>query len=217
MENDFWLQRWQRGEIGWHLTRVHPKLQRCWPQVSSNSDSRVLVPLCGKTLDLIWLSQHCHDVLAIELSSQAVSEFFEEQQLVPERKHSGDYEVWSCGNIRILCGDIFALQATDVAGITHVYDRAALVAMTAEQRPRYVRHLQTLLPVGISMLLIDLIYQQDLLSGPPFSVPETELTELFSEQTHINCLMDQEIIEQEPRFASRGLSSLRELVYAINW
>ncbi len=38
----------------------------------------ILVPLCGKSLDLHWLYQHGHSVVGVELSGLAAKQFFEE-------------------------------------------------------------------------------------------------------------------------------------------
>ena len=46
-----WAQRWVDGRTGWHKTTPNATLQKYFPK----GISRVFVPLCGKTVDLIWL------------------------------------------------------------------------------------------------------------------------------------------------------------------
>ena len=41
----------------------------------------ILVTMCGKTLDLLWLCSRGHSVTGIELSSVAVDEFFKENSV----------------------------------------------------------------------------------------------------------------------------------------
>ena len=41
------------------------------------------MPLCGKSLDLLWLAAQGHRVLGVEISPLAVDAFFAEQDLTP--------------------------------------------------------------------------------------------------------------------------------------
>mgnify|MGYP003529788041 CR=1 FL=1 len=52
MHHDFWHERWQTGQIGFHQSAVHPFLARWWPTLGIRADARVYVPLCGKSLDI---------------------------------------------------------------------------------------------------------------------------------------------------------------------
>src|SRR5690606_22020225 len=68
MHADFWLERWREGRTHFHLERVTPLLQKYWPGLGLPKGSKVLVPLCGKTLDMVWLAEQGHKVLGVELS-----------------------------------------------------------------------------------------------------------------------------------------------------
>jgi thiopurine S-methyltransferase len=50
MTPEFWLDRWQRGDIGWHLPEINVHLQEFWPDLGLAPETLILVPLCGKTL-----------------------------------------------------------------------------------------------------------------------------------------------------------------------
>jgi len=76
MQADFWQKRWERDQIGFHLAEVNPYLQQYWPALGLAAQTRVLVPLCGKSLDLIWLADQGFEVLGIELAEKAVEDFF---------------------------------------------------------------------------------------------------------------------------------------------
>ena len=54
--NDPWLARWAKGRIGFHLPAPHPALERWWPRLDVAPQAKVLVPLCGKSLDMRWLA-----------------------------------------------------------------------------------------------------------------------------------------------------------------
>ena len=72
MEEAFWQARWAQGQIGFHLQEVNPYLQQHWPSLSIAPGSQVLVPLCGKSLDMAWLAGQGLRVLGVELADRAV-------------------------------------------------------------------------------------------------------------------------------------------------
>ena len=215
MEHDFWQERWAQGQIGFHLEEVNPYLQRHWSRLELEPASRVLVPLCGKSLDLAWLAGQGYRVLGVELSRRAVEGFFREHGLEPEVSQRGGFEVWRCAEVEVWCGDFFALQAQDLADCAGVYDRAALIALPPEMRLRYMRLLAELLPTGCQGLLVTLDYDQALLAGPPFSVADDEVRHGFAGR-QVEPLEVLEIIEQSPKFAQAGAASLLERVYRIS-
>ena len=55
MEPAFWHRKWADNQIGFHQAQANPYLQRYWPGLGLPAGSRVLVPVCGKSLDLAWL------------------------------------------------------------------------------------------------------------------------------------------------------------------
>ena len=91
MHEDFWQERWARNEIGFHLREVNPYLQRHWPDLELASGAQVLVPLCGKSLDMAWLAGQGYRVLGVELAESAVIAFFAEQELTPEIDQYGAF------------------------------------------------------------------------------------------------------------------------------
>jgi len=80
MDPQFWHERWQRNETGWHQREINAHLQDFWPQLQQPAGGRVLVPLCGKSRDLLWLRAQGHAVLGVEISPIAVREFFAENE-----------------------------------------------------------------------------------------------------------------------------------------
>ncbi|OYV46586.1 MAG: thiopurine S-methyltransferase, partial [Burkholderiales bacterium 21-58-4] len=140
MEADFWLQRWREGQTRFHQGRVMPLLQKYWPGLSLPANSRVLVPLAGKSLDIIWLAEQGHHVLAVELSALAIEQFFTENNLHPSSRDTPLGRHFVAGRIEVICGDIFALDAATLADCAGFYDRAALIALPPAMRQRYVRH-----------------------------------------------------------------------------
>jgi thiopurine S-methyltransferase len=215
MEPKFWQERWARNQIGFHLPEVNPYLQRHWPQLALAQGAQVLVPLCGKSLDLMWLASHGLRVLGVELSEQAVKAFFSEQNLVPRITRRGVFSVYQADLIEVWCGDFFALDAEAVADCAALYDRAALIALPPLMRARYAEHLHQLLRPGCQGLLITLDYDQTQRAGPPFAVTDDEVKVLFGSQWTLRVLEEQDILGESWKFAQDGVTQLDERVYQM--
>lgn len=215
MDPDFWHQRWQRDEIGFHRDEVHPALERHWAGIARDPSRAVLVPLCGKSLDLHWLAEHGHAVVGVELAESAVAAFFDEAGLEPRVETVGSLRRWRWGRIEIYQGDFFDFRPERRFEL--VYDRAALIALPPEMRPRYLRHLDSLLDRPAEGLLITLEYPQDRMNGPPFSVMGDELSrfERAYPGLRFERLECRDVLAAHPRFRDRGLPWLSECCYRV--
>jgi thiopurine S-methyltransferase len=216
MDANFWLERWREGHTGFHQNRVTPLLQKYWPSLSLPSGSRVLAPLCGKSLDLIWLAGQGHRVLGVELSPLAVDQFFTDNDLHPKVHDSSLGRHHVAGNIEIICGDIFALDADTLAECTGVYDRAALIALPADMRKHYAQHVYASLSNRYRGLLLTLDYRQEQMDGPPFSVHDAEVMALFGAHSDVKIIDRRDILAKEPKFAEQGLTQLDTVVYRLS-
>jgi thiopurine S-methyltransferase len=215
MDNDFWLERWREGQTGFHQQKVTPLLQKYWPSLGLPSDSQVLVPLCGKSLDMLWLAEQGHRVLGIELSSLAIDQFFAENGLTPAIHSSPLGQHFVDGRIEIVRGDIFALDPATLAGCLGVYDRAALIALPLSMRERYVQHVYGQLSPQYRGLLLTLEYPQEEMDGPPFSVTDDEVQSLFAGHSDAILIDQRDILQKEPKFIERGLTRLDTIVYDL--
>lgn len=215
MQPDFWHKRWERNQIGFHLSEVNPYLPRLWHKLGLAQDSRVLVPLCGKSLDLVWLASCGHQVQGVELSEKAVTDFFSDQQLEPNISQQGAFTVYQVGSIELWCGDFFALSAEDVADCAALYDRAALIALPPEMRERYAEHLTRILPSGCEGLLITLDYDQMQMSGPPFAVVDDEAKSLLGDHWQLQVEEEKDVLGESWKFLQGGVTRLDERVYRL--
>ena len=214
MEADFWHQRWQDNLIGFHQNEINPFLLEYWPQLELDESSGVLVPLCGKSLDMLWLAER-YNVRGVELSPRAVEDFFAEQQLKPSRREEDGFSVCETTGITLYCGDFFNLSSAVLGNINAVYDRAALIALPAVMRAMYVSHLNSLCPAGTQMLLVTMAYNQAEMDGPPFSVEDAEVHQLFGAHWRVEQLRENDILENEAKFRERGLGRLSENIYRL--
>lgn len=123
MHHEFWHQRWEHNQIGFHKQEINPYLQRYWSRLSVNPGARVFMPLCGKSNDMLWLLSMGYQVVGVELSQLAVGSFFTDNGLQPSERRQGDFWVNEIDGLQIFCGDFFALHPTDLGEIDAVYDR----------------------------------------------------------------------------------------------
>ena len=215
MKKEFWLERWERAETGFHEGVVNAYLMQYWQELHVAKDSKVFVPLCGKSVDMQWLMQQGHPMVAVELSEIAVQAFFRENGYTPAISARDKFRQYEANNIRILCGDFFDLKRDDLAGVSAVYDRASMVALPPEMRAGYAQHLLSILPPKAKILLITFDYPQVEMSGPPFAFGTAEVETLFGERTDIKPLAQFDMLAQNPRFQQRGLTRLQESIYLL--
>ena len=215
MKKEFWLERWEKAEIGFHQDEINPYLLSHWQELSISGSREVFVPLCGKSMDMVWLCQQNCTVLGVELSPIAVQDFFKEHGQAPQHEISGKFECCEADGIRILCGDFFDLSKEDLAKVSLVYDRASLVALPPEMRQRYARHLLDILPEATQILLVTFDYPQAEMPGPPFAVTVNDVEALYSQYAEV-CLIDQQdVLAQNPRFQQRGVSRMQENIFLL--
>lgn len=215
MDRDFWLERWRQGEIGFHRSAVHDFLPRYWPTLGVAAGSTVLVPLAGKSLDMVWLAANGHRVIGVELSPLAVEAFFSEHGLAAERQSAGRFVVWSAGPFTIWCGDLFDLPPEATQDVAAAYDRAALVALPSSLQPRYAKTLSHLLPGAVPILLVGLSYPEGQISGPPFSTPLSQVVALFGATHDISIAETRDGLEESQNLKERGVTALEETAYIL--
>lgn len=215
MRPDFWLEKWARNEIGFHQDSINAFLRDHWPLLGLRGDEPVLVPLCGKSLDMHWIHGLGHPVIGVELSERACRDFFAEADIRPEILDQGVFREFRHGGIRLLCGDIFALGPHQIREVAAVYDRAALIAWPPDMRPAYAEHLKRILPDRAQILLVTLEYPRGEMQGPPFSVGEDEVQELFGDRFRIERVHAEERGRDDPFAKGKGLSDLWEKVYRL--
>lgn len=191
MDHAFWHNRWATNQIGFHEPQVNPLLVEHFTALALPPGSRLLLPLCGKTLDIAWLLAAGHRVVGVELSELAVQQLFAELGATPRIHAPNDaLKAYETDNLTVFVGDIFALSRDLLGPVDAIYDRAALVALPAGMRPCYASHL-TEISAGARQLLISFDYEQSRLPGPPFAVPAAELAALYGQRYRLQQLARQ--------------------------
>ncbi len=212
LEKEFWIKAWTEGRTAFHQREYHAKLTTYFPQLQPTAGQSVLVPLCGKSLDMLWLLSQGLRVHGVELHQEAVEAFFTENRIAPvEKAQNGAFTDYAHDTLRISCGDFFQLDAS--ARYDFVYDRAALVALPFEMRKDYARVITRSLPAGGKYLLVVYEYDQAKMEGPPFSVSSSEIHDLYAANFSIR-LMEEEYPKNEgPRLGA--VVGLMQKVYFL--
>jgi thiopurine S-methyltransferase len=215
VQPEFWQERWRTAQIGFHQSAVDRRLQAYWSKLNLSAGSRVFVPLCGKSLDLLWLRERGHTVLGVELSPVAVEAFCMQNGIPAMRRSLGDFDAFEADRLALYRGDFFKLTSALLGDVSAVYDRAALISWAPDLRQAYVEHIIALTRRGAQTLLIAVEYPQSQMSGPPFPVTSRDVDTLYSKHHTIEQLARHEILDLEPRLIARGLTELHEVSYRL--
>jgi thiopurine S-methyltransferase len=216
MDAEFWLSKWNSNQIGFHQHQGNEHLQNFWQHCVSNAATTVLVPLCGKSPDLFWLSNLGHKVVGIELSERAITDFFTEHDIQPTVHETSVGMCYSAGNISIYQGDFFAHDKHIIGQCDVLYDRAALIALPSTLRNKYVAHLLTLLPHPVQGLLITLAFDYPDKPKPPFPVLDVEVKRHFAAISTLTELAQKDLREHPDNFNSADLRWAHENVYQLS-
>ncbi|HHD75454.1 MAG TPA: thiopurine S-methyltransferase [Campylobacterales bacterium] len=187
MEASFWHNLWDKKETGWHMENTNDFLVRHFSKLNLEANSRVFIPLCGKTVDIKWLLDRGHRVVGIELNETAIKELFEYLNLEATKTEVGSMFLYRADNIDIYVGDIFELNQRLLGHVDAVYDRGAIVALPSGMRKEYTERIMDI-TANASQLIISFDYDQTLRSGPPFSVDQSLLSEYYSDKYEIKLL-----------------------------
>lgn len=209
MNVEFWQERWQNNEIGFHEGAPNLLLVSHFEKLHLNPGSRIFLPLCGKTVDIAWLLSKGYRVVGAELSELAIDQLFESLGIEPIITQGDPVIHYHAENIDIYVGDIFDLSASDLPPVDAIYDRAALVALPEIMRQQYTRHLMNMTG-NATQLLITFEYEQHRMQGPPFSVSTDEV------KRHYESTYDVSLLRNERKTDGfRGLADLSEQVWLL--
>ncbi len=179
MEADFWHQRWESNQLGFHERDGNALLVANFDALGLAPGARVFVPLCGKTRDIPWLLSRGHRVVGIELSRLAIDQLVADLNIEPEIADAGELLHYRAPDLKgpgldLFVGDIFQLTRDRLGPVDAVYDRAALVALPEKMRGPYAAHLHAITGAAPQLLLC-FEYDQTIMPGPPFSLEAPEV------------------------------------------
>ena len=188
---DFWdKDRWSKGSTPWHLAEPHPHLitnhAKLLLEGKKPTETSILVPLCGKSVDLIWLWQQGYTVVGIDGVEKAVITFRDENNLPLTRSVNADgLPTYSTedNKLSLVVGNFLDSNLFDSLAnkFDAVWDRASLVAITPDCRDAYKNTISKLLSEkGFRYLLSTFEYNSNDFVPPPHSVDLEVVKSLFS-------------------------------------
>ena len=192
MEAEFWHQRWESNQLGFHERDGNAMLVANFGALGLAPGARVFVPLCGKTRDIAWLLDRGHRVAGAELSRLAVDQLFEDLGIAPDISEAGNLLHYRAPDLDIFAGDIFELTRETLGPVDAVYDRAALVAFPEEMRGPYAAHLHALTGAAPQLLLC-FEYDQTIMPGPPFSIEQPEIARVHGSNYDLSMIASAEV------------------------
>lgn len=194
------------------LTRYYARLTQASGPSGEPDIPTVFVPLCGKTKDMMYLLSNGANVVGVECVQRAIDELAEDeafswdssgepvlgassvstpftvfsktfpQKQVPPQK----LEIWKGDFVELDNSHLQVLQeSVSAPGNVSGYDRAALVAIQPVLRQRYA---EIMTQVCDRILLVTLEYPQQEKEGPPFSVSQEEVLQLYGEDYDVELL-----------------------------
>jgi thiopurine S-methyltransferase len=214
MNQDEWRERWEHGRIGFHRTDPNPALCRFASLLDGDRAGVAYVPLAGKSVDVRYLRDRGHTVIATELVPMAVEQFFDEWGKTPARSARGPFEAYTADGVTFLVGDALALTPELAGPIDFVFDRAALIALPPDVRPRYAEVQTRLLGPGARVLLMTLEHDTD--TGPPFSVDRAEVAARFGDAFDIEELDTADERATSPHMIDKGATRVDEVVFLLS-
>ncbi|HET6527158.1 MAG TPA: hypothetical protein VFG39_00260 [Balneolaceae bacterium] len=216
MEISYWQSRWRKNKTGWHMDEVYPLLPDLWPSLSLKAGARILVPFCGKSVDMQWFIDKYFHVTGVDVSEKALHAFMERSSNPFTSQHQYGFSVFRSENIELWQGDFQKLPVAGMPSFDAIYDKAALIALPEEMRLKYAQKVLQCSGPETQMMLQTFEYEQDEMTGPPFSVDEQEIRRLYGKQFDLALLRQKQKPELRGKFQRRGLSSyLIEKVYHL--
>jgi thiopurine S-methyltransferase len=209
MDAAFWHEKWAKGETAFDQATPNPLLVDHLSKLDLPAGKRIFVPLCGKTIDIVWLLEQGYQVIGIELNEPAVIGLFEALKLTPKIENVDALIRYRAKDIDIYVGDFFDVTAAHIGVIDAIYDRAALVALPPSMRAQYTQHLVEICHHAPQLLIV-FEYDQTLMEGPPFSVLAPEVKQHYSE------IYDLQVVEPlEVKGGLKGKVEATEMAWVL--
>jgi thiopurine S-methyltransferase len=206
MEEQFWKDAWTERNIGFHMSEYNKALVEFIKKSSFKKNTKVLVPLCGKTLDMVFLKEQNFEIVGVEIAKDAVEEFFRENHFEYVVTEEENFKIYKTKSITIYCGDFFKLTSNQIGNIDFIFDRAATVALPPEMRVDYFNKIKELSNSKTELLLMTMHSTNEDKIGPPFSVKKEEVENAYQEDSIIfEVLNEQKMKINSKRLREQGV------------
>lgn len=205
---------WKRDDIQFHQSTFSPLLEQYLPKLNLSAGDSILVPLCGKSLDMDFLTDSGYHVVGIELSKIAIQAYFDARNVTPKREKKDKFIRWWHKDTEIWCGDIFNLTSDDIGHVNTLYDCTSLTALPFETRPRYVQHFYERLAQPSQIILIT-TESADTRQNNSSATIDSEVQSLYEKYYQIELLHGKNSIRQDPEHPGGADRPMEEKVYLL--
>lgn len=203
MEHEFWQEKWKEPKLGFDQAEPNASLVKHLDLFKGQKN--VFIPLAGRSVDITYLIDNGHHVIANELVQFAVEDFFKKTEINYKITQTNYHQVYQGNGIYFYQGDVFKLNQNELEEVDWFYDRASLVALPPVLRQKYYQFLINNLPKNVNGLMVLFEYDQDKVAGPPHSVPEVELRRGLEPVFKVELLSKTKFEPNAPKFKESGV------------
>lgn len=221
-----WNARWAEGRTTFHRTELHPSLRKYIKELCLSASGRVIVPLCGKSVDLRFFAEEAGvaAVIGVDGAPRALEEFVAEQigQIVSTQQtpcgvlHAIQL---SRGSLDYLLGDFLHLNPSIFSGalFTAAFDRGGLVAVQPSDRTSYAATLARNLAPAARVIIVSTEHPpfEGGKLGPPHSIEENEIRALLGNHFDVALLERKDLFQSDPIWKERGCDAFYETTYLL--
>jgi len=216
----YWQARWATGQSQWHSNKHQEYLEKYLDQLSETSSEgkmRILLPMCGKCPDLMYLYEKGHTVIGVEGVPFVVEQLFRENKVDHVKTSLPELKGWKFkskdGRLTVYACDFFLVTPAILGPIDAVYDRGALEAIPAQERTLYVNVMRNLLGPEFRYILNAYEYDDTLFQGPPRNLPRDEVWKLFADFCEVDIL--EEVDKSESGMERFQLEWMVKVIYIL--
>ncbi|XP_062507042.1 probable thiopurine S-methyltransferase isoform X1 [Corticium candelabrum] len=185
-----------------------------------HNNRRILVPLCGRSLDVNWLVECGHRVVGVELVEDGVLQLFGQHRWEYEveevrglqggkryRRPDGKVEVWNTS--------FFNLTKDMIGVFDGIWDRGALAASNPKDREKYFRVILNLLDDAGSYMLDSFGYTSEKFHGPPFVFSTEDIEKTLGATFTYKKLEDFPNKKMLKKVLSWGITDIQEFLHIL--
>jgi thiopurine S-methyltransferase len=169
---EFWSQFWKEGTIRFHQKSYNQDMLTFFDGIDLKNKS-VLVPLAGKSKDILYFLEKGAIVTAVEFYEPAIVDFFTENHIAFKKEGS----TYTAPNLTFIARDFYQFHSQTAFDV--LYDRASQVVFNRENRPKYYQHIHSLINKKTILLLFSIDHKGSENYGPPFKISKGEITSAY--------------------------------------
>lgn len=198
----YWQQRYDTGDTYWMHTEAAAMLVKYYSRLNPEGQARkMLIPLCGKTLDLEWLSnQGVPLVVGVDCLLSVLKEVCARSNRTWTTKSvsgegGSDFTLLerSDGKMKLFSGDILQFSPEVEGTFDAMWERGSLIILPPKDVKKYVKLLKRLLIPGGRILLESIEFDKDAIDPsttdfmpfPPFPYFLKDIKSLFEAERSV--------------------------------